>query len=125
MKRLTTFRRHRDSAPAAQALSLLENGRRLKVVRLYLTAIILLILMFALYLWQSTKIVEVKLRLEHLSKSIESIDTNNGVLKAEIAKLQSLTRIEQVAKTELGMVVPRKLCYIPMPDMPKPRTTTD
>ena len=90
-------------------------NRRRKLVRLYLTAMILLSLMFTLYVWQSTKIVEVKLRLQQLEKQADVLDTNNGVLRADISRLQSLSRIERVAKQDLGMVVPRRLCYVPIP----------
>lgn len=85
------------------------------MVRLYMTAILLLSLMFILYIWQSTKMVEIRLRLQEIDRKIETLDTNNAVLRADISRLQSLSRIEKVAKTELGMVVPKRLCYIPMP----------
>lgn len=90
-------------------------SRRRRLVRLYLTAMILLSLMFTLYVWQSTKIVEVKFRLQQLEKRAEALETNNSVLKADISRLQSLARIERVAKQDLGMVVPRRLCYVPIP----------
>lgn len=90
-------------------------NRRRRMVRLYMTAILLLSLMFILYIWQSTKIVEIRLRIQELERRTETLDTNNAVLRADISRLQSLSRIEKVAKTELGMVVPKRLCYIPMP----------
>ncbi len=92
-----------------------QVSRRRQMVRLYLTAILLLSLMFTLYIWQSTKMVEVKLRIKSLETHIQGLETNNAVLRAEISKLQSISRIEKVAKSDLGMVVPKKLCYIPMP----------
>jgi cell division protein FtsL len=61
--------------------------------------------------------VEIKLRINRVEKDISNIENGNADLKAEISKLQSLSRIEQVAKNELGMVVPKKLCYITMPEM--------
>lgn len=94
-----------------------QTASRRRLVRLYLTAILLLSMMFTVYIWQSTKMVEIKFRLAGMSRSIESLETNNDVLRAEISKLQSLSRIEKVARSELGMVVPQKLCYLPMPDI--------
>ena len=93
-------------------------SRRRRLVRLYLTATILLSLMFTMYVWQSTKIVEVKLRLQTLEKRSDVLDTNNGVLRADISRLQSLSRIERVAKNDLGMIVPKRLCYVPMLPLP-------
>jgi len=90
--------------------------KRKRFVRLYLTAILLLSAMFTMYIWQSTKIVEIKLRLKNSETRISALETNNAVLRADISKFQSLSRIEKVAKSELGMIVPKRLCYIPMPN---------
>lgn len=91
------------------------SERKRRLVRLYLTAMILISMMFTVYVWQSTKMVEIRLRNNELDKRIESLATGNAVLRAEISKLQSLTRVEKVAKEELGMIIPKKMCYIPMP----------
>ncbi|MBU1107924.1 MAG: cell division protein FtsL [Candidatus Riflebacteria bacterium] len=92
------------------------SNRRWQIIRLYLTAILLLSSMFTVYVWQSTKMVEVKLRIKSVEKDITSLENANADLRAEISKLQSLTRIETVAKTELGMVEPARLVYITMPE---------
>lgn len=92
----------------------LVGGRR-RIVRLYLTVMLLLSLMFTLYIWQSTKIVEIKMRLKEVTNRIDFLETDNAVQRAELSKFQSLTRIERVAKTDLGMVIPKKMCYIHMP----------
>jgi len=91
------------------------SQRQQHIIRLYLTAILLLSMMFTVYIWQSTKMVEVKLRIKKRAKQIEMIETNNAVLRAEISKLQSISRIETVAKRDLGMIVPKKVCYLQMP----------
>jgi cell division protein FtsL len=89
------------------------QARRRQLIRLYLTAIILLSMMFTLYVWQSTKMIEVKLRIK---KDISNIENGNSDLRAEISKLQSLNRIESVARNELGMIIPKNLIYIDMPE---------
>lgn len=93
-----------------------ETIRRKQIIRLYLTFILLLSMMFTVYLWQSTKMVEVKLRIKSIEKDIENLENGNADLRAEISKLQSLARIEAVAKKDLGMTEPRKLVYIVMPE---------
>ncbi len=103
-----------DRAPLANDVPVVDNSRRQKLVRLYLTATLLLSLMLSLYIWQYTKMVEVKLRLEQLEKKRQSIETSNAVVAAEISKLTALDRIERIAREELGMVVPKRLCYLPM-----------
>ena len=72
--------------------------------------------MLTVYIWQSTKMVEVKLRIKNIEKDINNLENANADQRAEISKLQSLTRIETVAKNELGMVVPRRIIYITMPE---------
>ncbi len=98
-----------DSSPA-------ESQRRRHIIRLYLTAILLLSMMFTVYIWQSTKMVEVKLRIKTVEKAIDNLENGNADLRAEISKLQSLARIETVAKKDLGMIEARKLVYIVMPE---------
>jgi len=91
-------------------------SRRRQIIRLYITAILLLSAMLTVYIWQSTKMVEVKLRIKTIEKDINNLENANADQRAEISKLQSLTRIETVAKNELGMVVPRRIIYIAMPE---------
>jgi len=98
-----------------------SNVNRWQIIRLYLTAILLLSAMFTVYVWQSTKMVEVKLRIKAVEVDISNIENANADLRGEISKLQSLTRIEEVAKKELGMIEPSKLVYIAMPDKWKNR----
>lgn len=77
--------------------------------------------MFTVYVWQSTKMVEVKLRIKAVEGDISYLENANADLRGEISKLQSLTRIEEVAKTDLGMVEPTRLVYIAMPEKWKNR----
>ncbi|MBF0408489.1 MAG: cell division protein FtsL [Candidatus Riflebacteria bacterium] len=93
-----------------------QDGKKRRLIRLYMTAIILLSLMFTMYVWQSTKIVEVKWRLQELSKKTSGLESNIAVLKASISKLQSISRIEKLAREDLGMIFPKQLCFIPMSD---------
>ncbi|MEW6712661.1 MAG: cell division protein FtsL [Candidatus Riflebacteria bacterium] len=107
--------------PSAPGTTRPENDpqpgtRRRQLIRLYLTAIILLSMMFTLYVWQSTKMIEVKLRIKKIEKNISNLENGNSDLRAEISKLQSLSRIETVARNDLGMIVPKDLIYIEMPE---------
>ncbi|MBI3039043.1 cell division protein FtsL [bacterium] len=95
--------------------SAISSGKTKRFIRLYLTAVLLLSLMFTVYIWQSTKMVEVKLRIQQSSKFSEGLEMNNAAIRAEISRLQSLSRIENVAKKELGMVVPKRRYYLPLP----------
>lgn len=93
--------------------------RRRHIIRLYLTAMLLLSMMLTVYVWQSTKMVEIKLRIKRTEKNIYNIKSSNTNLMSDISKLQSISRIEKIARDELGMVVPEKLYYINMPKLDK------
>ncbi len=99
----------RDDASASADL------RRRKMLRLYMTAILLVSMMLTMYILQQTKMVEIRIRLQESEKRCDNLETNNAVVRAEISKLQSIARIEKVARSELGMVPPQRICYIPLP----------
>ena len=92
-----------------------DVARRRHIIRLYITAILLLSSMLTVYIWQSTKMVEIKLRIKNLTATIEGLESSNEDIKAEITKLHSIIKISERAKTELGMVEPGKPIYIKLP----------
>lgn len=81
--------------------------RRRKIIRLYLTAIILISSMLSYYIWQSSKMFEIKLRINAVERNIRQLENSNADLQIEISKLQALGRIENIAVTDLGMVQPQ------------------
>lgn len=93
-----------------------DVARRRHIIKLYITAILLLSSMLTVYIWQSTKMVEIKLRIKNLGLAIESLESSNQDIKAEITKLHSVIKISEKAKTELGMVEPGKPLYIKLPN---------
>ncbi len=92
-----------------------DIARRRHIILLYLRAILLLSAMFTLYIWQSTKMVEIKLRIKSLNKTVENLESSNEDIKAETTKLEAIDRIAKKAKSELGMVEPGKPIYIKLP----------
>lgn len=92
-----------------------DVARRRHIIRLYITAILLLSSMLTVYIWQSTKMVEIKLRIKNLTATKEGLESSNEDIKAEITKLHSIIKISERAKSELGMVEPGKPIYIKLP----------
>ena len=84
-----------------------EAKRRRKIIRLYLTAIILISAMLSYYIWQSSKMFEIKLRINTIERTIKKLENSNADLQIEISKLQALGRIENIAITDLGMIQPQ------------------
>jgi cell division protein FtsL len=101
-----------DFAP----LDIVQKRRR--ILRLYLTAIFLVSAMLSYYIWQSSKMFEVKLRINSIEKDIKALENSNSDLRIEISKLQALGRIEEIATNDLGMRQPlaKQQLFIIMPD---------
>ena len=98
-----------------EELSTEDIARRKHIIRLYLTAILLLSSMLTVYIWQSTKMVEIKLRIKNLTREIEELESVNQEIKSETTKLEAIDVISEKAKSELGMVEPGKPIYIKLP----------
>lgn len=92
-----------------------DVSRRRRIVRLYIRTILLLSAMLTIYIWESTKMVEIKLRIKNLTNTANTLESSNADIKAEITKLQSIQRISDKAKSELGMIEPGKPIYIKLP----------
>lgn len=90
--------------------------QRWQIIRLYLTAMLLLSAMLTVYVWQSTKMIEVKLRIKGQEKYMSEVEDRNADLRTEISGLQSLNRIESFAKNNLGMIETEDRIYISMPE---------
>jgi len=67
---------------------------------------LLLSLMLVVYIWQSTKLVEIKMRIENLNLTVKNLEEANAELIAEITKKKALSKNEQEAKEKLGMIEP-------------------
>lgn len=105
------------AADKAKDVAYTESSKRRKdIVRLSITAIILLSMMLTLYVWQATKIVEIKLRISRTEKVINDLQSLNSDLNLEISKGQSLEKIEKIARDDLGMINPQKRLYLVMPN---------
>ncbi len=98
-----------------QEVSSQDIARRRHIIKLYLTAILLLSSMLTVYIWQSTKMVEIKLRIKNLTNEIEELESVNQEIKSETTKLEAIDLISEKAKNELGMVEPGKPIYIKLP----------
>ena len=92
-----------------------DAARGKRITRLYFTAILLLSAMFTMYIWLYTKIVEIKLRIQTLNKTIENLESSNRDIKAKTTEFEAIDTIAQKAKNELGMVEPGKPIYIKLP----------
>lgn len=59
-----------------------------------------------LLVWQPASMANLSRRARELERQVEALRLENHDLKAEISRLESLTYVEYVARTRLGMVDP-------------------
>jgi cell division protein FtsL len=77
-----------------------------KFVKRWAVWIILLTVLALFYVWSRVKVVEMGYELSGLNSSVAELSKQIGALEADIARLKSPKRLEEVAKTELGMQTP-------------------
>lgn len=85
--------------------------RRVRATGLPMEAIGILYLVVAVLfgltlVWQPANLANLAHRARELERRVEALKVENHSLKAELSKLESLSYVEFVAKTKLGMVEP-------------------
>lgn len=74
----------------------------------YFISIFLFIAGVLFYIWPYFNILNINYKFEKLLKERAKLIQNNNLLKIELASLKSLERVEDVAKSQLGLVFPDK-----------------
>ncbi|WP_408955838.1 FtsB family cell division protein [Natroniella sp. ANB-PHB2] len=72
----------------------------------------LIVLFLVLYINQYVQISRKNLRLEALEEEKQQVKRDELYLQIQISRLQSLARIEEVAKDEFNMVEPGEINYL-------------
>ncbi|HHY35725.1 MAG TPA: hypothetical protein GX510_08900 [Firmicutes bacterium] len=93
-----------EAVPARARRRVRTTGLPMEAVGiLYLIAAVLFGLMLV---WQPANLANLAHRARELERQVETLKVENHSLKAELSKLESLSYVEFVAKTKLGMVEP-------------------
>jgi len=72
----------------------------------FLVIFLVFIIPMALIISQSLRIVHLNYQLEELQGELSQISSNNKEMEMQVASMRSLSRLERVARNELGMVEP-------------------
>lgn len=72
----------------------------------YSISIFLFIVGILFYIWPYFNILNINYKFEKLLKERAKLIQNNNLLKIELASLKSLERVEDMAKSQLGLVFP-------------------
>ncbi|MCK8817328.1 septum formation initiator family protein [Natroniella sulfidigena] len=89
-----------------------QQGYTLKYMLIGGLIIFSIVLFWIVYINQYVQISRKNLRIETLQEERQSLKRDKLYLQLQISRLQSLNRIEEVAKDELNMVKPQEVNYL-------------
>ncbi len=69
--------------------------------------------------WSSSQVLEEQYKIAKLNQRLSRLELKNHELKSEVARLESPSRLERIAKTKLGLVYPEPSQILSLEDMQK------
>jgi cell division protein FtsL len=79
---------------------------RLDVFRFLMICMVLLTVVSVFHVWSRFKLVDLNLQISETSRLLKEAEQEQKRLKLEAASLKTPSRIETIAKNELGMALP-------------------
>jgi len=81
-------------------------ANRLDVFRFLMICMFLFTVVSVFHVWSRFKLVDLNLQLSEASRQLKQTEQEQKRLKLEVASLRTPSRIEAIAKNELGMALP-------------------
>ena len=75
-------------------------------VRLFCALLLLVLVMSLIYVWTRISVVQKGYEVSRLHKEVMALSQKKNKLEAEIAKLKSPARLENIARQKFGMRLP-------------------
>ena len=94
-----------------------EGGENRTKPRIFLTCLIVMgIFLFIglVYLRQRVQYAKLSYEINSLREIEKKLENENGYLQIRMEGLNSLSRIEKIAKEQLGLIVPKEIKMIPL-----------
>jgi cell division protein FtsL len=82
------------------------DTNRLDVFRFLMICMVLLTVVSVFHVWSRFKLVDLNLQISEASRLLKESEQEQKRLKLEVASLRTPSRIEAIAKNELGMALP-------------------
>jgi cell division protein FtsL len=82
------------------------NARRWDLFSHLMVIMVLLTLVSIFHVWSRVKVIDLNLRLADVNGQVKEVQQEQNRLKLEVASLKTPSRIEAMAKGELGMALP-------------------
>ncbi len=79
-----------------------------RITFLYIIAILLIVVMLSVYVWQYIRMVEIQMDIKELDKEKRRIKERLVTLQLDKARLSRLERIDIASQERLGMKAPAK-----------------
>jgi cell division protein FtsL len=79
---------------------------RLDVFRFLMICMVLLTVVSVFHVWSRFKLVDLNLQISETSRLLKEAEQEQKRLNLEVASLRTPSRIETIAKNELGMALP-------------------
>lgn len=70
------------------------------------------------YVWQHTRVVRLGYEIERLRETKAALQQEHKSLRLEMGQIRSLRRVEEIARTRLGMVTPKPGQVVLIPEAP-------
>jgi len=86
-----------------------------RITFLYIVAILLIVIMLSVYVWQYIRMVEIQMNIKHVEGEMTKVQERLVALELERARLGRLERIDVAAQERLDMMPPDKDHIIYMP----------
>jgi cell division protein FtsL len=80
--------------------------QRLDMFRFLMVCMVLLTVVSVFHVWSRFKLIDLNLEISDLNRQLKEAEQEQKRLKLEVASLKTPSRIETIAKEELGMALP-------------------
>lgn len=93
-----------------------KENKNKNIVVTFAIALILIATLFAFQIFQVVTITHLSYQTEDLESKLNSLEKSNEKLELEVTKKISLSKIEKIAKNDLGMVEAKEIKYVAIND---------
>lgn len=107
--------RTRQSRTERNASGLINRLARIQLAWRFILVALLFFLASIIWLSQTSTLVSLSYEINRLDKKAQTLNREAEQLQAEIAQYETLARIEDEAKTKLGMVQAKNIVYVKVP----------
>lgn len=107
--------RSRQSKTAGLAPGIINRLGRIQMAWRFILVSLLVFLASIIWLSQTSTLVSLGYEINRIDKKVQTLDREAEQLQAEIAQYETLSRIEDEAKTKLGMQKAKNIVYVKVP----------